>query len=66
MSRAWKPVQDLEKRLHEMSLEELKVAEQRFTLHASLLAPKVQKQAMKRVHQIQREIEKRQQQVRQD
>ena len=66
MSRASKPVQNLEKRLHEMSIKELKVAERWFTLHASFLALKVQKLAMKRVHQIQREIEKRQQQERQD
>ena len=61
MSRAWKLVQDLEQRIEELPLEELKRAKETFLLRAQLTAPKFAKLIIKRVHQIEREIEKRQQ-----
>jgi hypothetical protein len=50
---------DFEKRFDTMGVEELKRWKTYWTQHAQSLAPKVRRQAMKRVHEIERAIERR-------
>jgi hypothetical protein len=58
MSRFQK-LEDFERRFDTMSVDELKRWKSYWTYHAQQLAPKVRKQAMKRVYDIERAIEKR-------
>jgi hypothetical protein len=50
---------DFEKRFNTMSVEELKRWKAYWTWHAQGLAPKVRRQAMKRVYDIDKAIEQR-------
>ena|SRR5450759_2736027 len=52
-------LRDFEKRFDTMGVEELKRCQVYWTQHAQGLAPKVRKLAMKRVHDIERAIERR-------
>ena len=52
-------LRDFEKRFDTMGVEELKRWQVYWTQHAQGLAPKVRKLAMKRVHDIERAIERR-------
>lgn len=52
-------LRDFEKRFDAMSVEELKRWKTYWTQHAQGLGPKVRKQAMKRVYDIERAIERR-------
>jgi hypothetical protein len=58
MSRFQK-LEDFERRFDTMALEELKQWKDYWTRHAQQLAPKVRKQALKRVYDIEKAIEKR-------
>jgi hypothetical protein len=58
MSRLRK-LDDFERRFDTMTVEELKQWKDYWTWHAQQLAPKVRKQALKRVHDIEKAIEKR-------
>jgi len=58
MSRFAK-LQDFERRFETMSVDELKRWQTYWTQHAQGLAPKVRKQAMKRVYEIEKAIERR-------
>jgi hypothetical protein len=49
-------LRDFEKRFDSMSVDELKHWKIYWTEHAQQLAPKIQKQALKRVHKIERSI----------
>jgi hypothetical protein len=61
MSRFQK-LDDFEKRFDKMGVDELKRWKDYWSRHAQQLAPKVRKQAMKRVYDIERAIERRSQQ----
>lgn len=50
-------LRDFERRFDRMSVDELRHWEKYWTEHAQQLAPKVRKQAMKRVYEIQKAIE---------
>ena len=52
-------LQDFERRFDTMSVEELKRWEAYWTQHAQGLSPKVRKQAMKRVYDIEKAITRR-------
>jgi hypothetical protein len=58
MSRFQK-LDDFERRFDTMAVDELKQWKDYWTRHAQQLAPKVRKQAMKRVYDIERAIEMR-------
>ena len=58
MSRFAK-LQDFERRFDTMSVDELKRWQTYWTQHAQGLAPKIRKQAMKRVYDIDKAIERR-------
>jgi hypothetical protein len=58
MSR-FKPLKEFERRFDTMSVEELKRWKAYWTDHAQRLAPKIQKLAMKRVHEIENVIKQR-------
>jgi len=58
MSRFQK-LDDFERRFDTMAVDELKQWKDYWTRHAQQLAPKVRKQAMKRVYDIERAIENR-------
>jgi len=58
MSR-FQALQDFERRFETMGVDELKQWKEYWTRHAQQLAPKVRKQAMKRVYDIERAIERR-------
>jgi hypothetical protein len=58
MSRFQK-LDDFERRFDTMAVDELKQWKDYWTRHAQQLAPKVRKQAMKRVYDIEMAIEKR-------
>jgi len=60
MSR-FKTLNDFERRFDTMSVEELKIWRSYWTRHAQGLAPKIRKQAMKRVYDIEKAIEQRSQ-----
>jgi hypothetical protein len=55
-------LQDFERRFDTMSVDELKRWKTYWTQHAQGLAPKVRKQAMKRVYDIEKAIQARSQQ----
>ena len=55
-------LKDFERRFDTMAVDELRQWKEYWTRHAQQLAPKVRKQAMKRVHDIDRAIERRGQQ----
>jgi len=52
-------LRDFENRFDTMKVEELKRWQVYWTWHARGLTPKVRKQSMKRVHEIERAIERR-------
>ena len=52
-------LEDFERRFDTMGLEELRQCKKYWTKHAQQLAPKVRKQAMKRVYDIDKAIERR-------
>jgi hypothetical protein len=58
MSRFQK-LDDFERRFDTMAVDELKQWKDYWTRHAQQLAPKVRKQVMKRVYDIERAIDKR-------
>ncbi len=58
MSR-FRTLADFERRFETMSIDELKRWKDYWTRHAQGLAPKVRKQAMKRVYDIEKAIETR-------
>jgi hypothetical protein len=58
MSR-FQALEDFERRFNTMRVAELKRWKKYWTQHAQQLAPKVRKQAMKRVYDIERAIERR-------
>jgi len=58
MSRSAK-LQEFERRFDTMSVDELKGWQTYWTQHAQGLAPKIRKQAMKRVYDIEKAIERR-------
>jgi len=60
MSR-FQTLNDFERRFETMGVEELKQWKTYWTQHAQGLAPKVRKQAMKRVYDIEKAIEQRSQ-----
>jgi hypothetical protein len=51
-----KQLEEFERRFDSMSVKELLVWKKYWTTQASLLAPKIQKLAMKRVHKIEKAI----------
>jgi hypothetical protein len=55
----FRDLRDFERRFDSMEVAELKRWRTYWTRHAELLAPKVRKQAMKRVHEIERAIQAR-------
>jgi hypothetical protein len=55
-------LRDFEQRFDTMGVEELREWKEYWTRHAQQLAPKVRKQAMKRVYDIDKAIERRAQQ----
>jgi len=57
--RSFQALRDFERHFDTMSVEELKRWKTYWTRHAQGLAPKVRKQAMKRVYHIERAIEQR-------
>jgi histidinol dehydrogenase len=61
MSR-FQALEDFELRFDTMDVDELRKWKKYWTQHAQQLAPKVRKQAMKRVHDIDKAIERRVQQ----
>jgi hypothetical protein len=58
---SFQALKDFEQRFDAMSVEELKRWKTYWTQHAQGLAPKVRKQAMKRVHNIEKAIKQRSQ-----
>lgn len=58
MSR-FKPLDDFERRFETMTVDELKKWKEYWMRHAQALAPKIRKQAMKRVYDIERAIKRR-------
>lgn len=52
----FRTLSEFEKRFEKMNLEELRSWENYWRKHAQLLSPKVEKEAMKRVHEIQQAI----------
>jgi len=54
-------LKDFERRFNTMSVDELKRWKTYWTQHAQHLAPKVRKQAMKRVYKIEKAIQQRSQ-----
>ena len=50
---------EFEQRFDKMGVDELKRWKKYWTQHAQLLAPKVKKQAMKRVYEIEKAIDRR-------
>ena len=58
MSR-FKTLEDFERRFDAMSVEELRDWKQYWTRHAQGLGPKIRKQAMKRVYDIDKAIERK-------
>jgi len=58
MSQFWE-LRDFERRVDTMSVDELKRWQTYWTRHAQGLAPKVRKQAMKKVYDIEKAIERR-------
>jgi hypothetical protein len=58
MSR-FQALDEFERRFEAMGVDELRQWRGYWTRHADQLAPKVRKQAMKRVHEIEKAIERR-------
>lgn len=52
-------LRDFEKRFDTMDVEELKRWKEYWTYHANTLAPKIRKRGMKRVHAIEKAIQKK-------
>jgi hypothetical protein len=55
----FRELRDFERRFDSMDVAELKRWKTYWTQHAQLLAPKVRKQAMKRIHEIDKAIQAR-------